>query len=252
MQQPSDRQPDLAMFSAILLEIYRLAREESLERFHHTVLECLRPQLAFDKAWWGRAAQAADGPHEHSSFLFGLPDHYIDDWKSIRQHDVTVARVHARPGQAVVVDMQADNAPPQLQWLGQRHDIGELLCVIHIDPVTQLSDHLALYRRPGAPRFTAADCLLLSCLMPHLASTVAINQIRTCKRCAKPSADHDWPWQCATSTAPCTVPNPVLSTCYSPSGRDGPAPPCPMACRHKAMMVPGSISRRAASATSTC
>jgi hypothetical protein len=97
MQQPSDRQPDLAMFSAILLEIYRLAREESLERFHHTVLECLRPQLAFDKAWWGRAAQAADGPHEHSSFLFGLPDHYIDDWKSIRQHDVTVARVHARP-----------------------------------------------------------------------------------------------------------------------------------------------------------
>lgn len=179
MQQPSDRQPDLAVFSAILLEIYRLAREESLERFHHTVLECLRPQLAYDKAWWGRAAQAADGPHEHSSFLFGLPDHYIDDWKSIRQHDVTVARVHAHPGQAVVVDMQAADAPPQLQWLGQRHDIGELLCVIHIDPVTQLSDHLALYRRPGAPRFNAADCLLLSCLMPHLASTVAINQIRT-------------------------------------------------------------------------
>jgi len=177
--QSSSPQPDLAAFSSALLEIYRLAREESLERFHQTALECLRPLLPFDKAWWGRAAQAADGPHEHSSFLFGLPDGYLEDWKSIRQYDVTVTRVHACPGQAVIVDMQADDAPPQLQWLGQQHAIGELLCVIHIDPVTLLSDHLALYRQPGDPRFSLADCQLLSALMPHLASTVAINQIRT-------------------------------------------------------------------------
>lgn len=177
--RPGSVPTSLASFSAVLLEIYRLAREESLARFHQTVLECLRPLLPFDKAWWGRAAQADDGPHEHSSFLFGLPDSYIDDWKSIRHEDVTVERVHAHPGMAVVVDMGTADSPAGLRWLGERHGIGELLCVIHTDPVTQLSDHLALYRAQGAVPFGAAECELLSCLMPHLASAVSVNQIRT-------------------------------------------------------------------------
>ncbi len=169
----------LAALSALLLEIYRLAREESLERFHQTALECLRPLLPFDKAWWGRAAQAEDGPHEHSSFLFGLPDDYVADWSSIRHEDRTVPLVHAEPGTAVVVDMQGGDATAGMRWLGQRHDIGELLCVINTDGVTQLSDHLALYRRPGAPPFTGDERQWLSCLMPHLASAVSLNQIRT-------------------------------------------------------------------------
>lgn len=169
----------LAALSAVLLEIYRLAREESLSRFHQTVLECLRPMLPFDKAWWGRAAQGEGGPHEHSSFLFGLPESYVDDWKAIRHQDVTVARVHAKPGMAVVVNMQAPDTTDGLRWLGQRHDIGELLCVICTDGVTQLSDHLALYRRPGAAAFTPAECELLACLMSHLAAAVSLNQFRT-------------------------------------------------------------------------
>ncbi|EEG08588.1 helix-turn-helix transcriptional regulator [Pseudogulbenkiania ferrooxidans] len=169
----------LASFSTVLLELYRLAREESLERFHQTALECLRPLLPFEMAWWGRAAQAEDGPHEHSSFLFGLPDGYIDDWKAIRHEDVTVGRVHAQPGVAVVVDMQAAELPAGLRWLGERYDIGELLCVIHTDPITQLSDHLALYRTPGAEAFGDAERELLSCLMPHLTAAASLNQIRT-------------------------------------------------------------------------
>jgi DNA-binding CsgD family transcriptional regulator len=169
----------LATFSAVLLEIYRLAREETLERFHQTVLECLRPLLPFRKVWWGRAAQAADGPHEHSSFLFELPESYIDDWKSIRHEDVTVARVHAAPDHAVIVDMRGEDASAGLRWLGERYGIGELLCAVQVDPVTQLSDHLALYRAPGEVRFGASERELLACLMPHLALAVSVNQIRT-------------------------------------------------------------------------
>lgn len=169
----------LARFSAILLEIYRLAREETIERFHETVLECIKGALPFEKAWWGRAAQSEDGPVEHSSYLYGLPAEYLEDWQAIRHQDITVQRVHAEPGRSAVVDMQAATSPEGLRCLAQRHGIQELLCVIHTDPTTQLSDHLALYRPSGAPAFAPEESQLLECLMPHLAAAVAMNQIRT-------------------------------------------------------------------------
>src|SRR5450631_692031 len=87
----------LTRFSAILLEIYRLAREETIERFHETVLECIKGALPFEKAWWGRAAQSEDGPVERSSYLYGLPAEYLEDWQAIRHQDITVQRVHADP-----------------------------------------------------------------------------------------------------------------------------------------------------------
>ncbi|WP_410970040.1 hypothetical protein, partial [Salmonella sp. SAL4458] len=88
--------------------------------------------------------------------LFNLEEHYVEDWKSISHDDITVGLVHARPGTAVAVDMQATAG---LRWLGARHDIGELLCVIHVDPITRLSDHVALYRTPGGPPFADQEKL---------------------------------------------------------------------------------------------
>lgn len=169
----------LARFSTILLEIYRLAREETIERFHETVLECIKGALPFEKAWWGRAAQSEDGQVEQSSYLYRLPAKYLEDWQAIRHQDITVQRVYAEPGRAAVVDMQAAASPEGLRWLAKRHGIHELLCVIHTDPSTQLSDHLSLYRPSGAAPFEPEECQLLECLMPHLAAAVAVNQIRT-------------------------------------------------------------------------
>ncbi|WP_293935257.1 helix-turn-helix transcriptional regulator [Iodobacter sp.] len=180
MTEPCVRPPaSMAVFAAVLLEIYRLAREESLLRFHQAVMECLLPLLPFDKAWWGRSAQGDAGPQEHSSYLFGLPESYVADWKSISHEDITVARVHAEPGVAVVVDMQHKESPAGLRWLGARYDIAELLCVISSDHLTLLSDHLELYRSLGAAPFSADERELLSCLMPHLVSAVSLNQIRS-------------------------------------------------------------------------
>lgn len=62
--------------------------------------------------------------------------------------------------------MLAPNSTAELRWLATKHDIAELICIIHTDPLTQLSDHLALYRQKGAPPFSHQDRLdapLLSC-----------------------------------------------------------------------------------------
>ena len=73
----------LAHLSALLLEIDQLAREDPIERFHDTVLDCLTSSVPFEKSWWGRAALTPEGPFEQSSHLYGLPRHYLDDWRAI-------------------------------------------------------------------------------------------------------------------------------------------------------------------------
>ena len=40
----------LNTFSDTLLELYRLAREEPLERFHQTMMECVQNLIPFDAA----------------------------------------------------------------------------------------------------------------------------------------------------------------------------------------------------------
>ncbi|WP_375741364.1 LuxR C-terminal-related transcriptional regulator [Pseudomonas boanensis] len=167
----------LEQFSNTTLELQRLARDRSIERFHALALARVQQLLPFDRAWWGRAAMIDGMPEEHSSHLFNLPPHYLDDWQSIRHDDITVPLVNAAPGKSVIVDCA--NSTPGLKWLGERHEIGEFLCVIHVDPQTQLSDHLTLYRAPAAKPFTTLDQLLLDNLMQHLTAAVSANQIRT-------------------------------------------------------------------------
>ena len=169
----------LQAFSTLALDLQRLAQHQDIEHFQHHALARLSQLLAFDSAWWGRAAVIDGMPEEHNSYLYHLPPHYLADWQSIRHLDVTVGRVHATPGQAVIIDMRDPANGSALNWLGQRHGLGQLLCVIHIDLQTHLSDHLTLYRKPGAPRFNTHDCLLLNNLMLHLVAAVSANQIRT-------------------------------------------------------------------------
>lgn len=176
----------LAAFGAAVLDINRLARDKTLERFHRTALERLQQLVPFQRAWWGRAALIDGVPVEHSAHLFNLEEHYVEDWKSISHDDITVGLVHARPGTAVAVDMQATAG---LRWLGARHDIGELLCVIHVDPITRLSDHVALYRTPGGPPFADQEKLLLGQLSAHLA------------RPSRPTRSVPW-WPCANPRTP--------------------------------------------------
>lgn len=169
----------LQAFSTLVLDLQRLAQHQDIEHFQRHALARICQLLAFDSAWWGRSAVIGGLPEEHSSCLYHLPSGYLSDWQSIRHLDVTFGQSHATPGQAVIIDMRDPASGAGLNWLGARYAIGELLCVIHTDPHTCLSDHLALYRKPGAPRFTEQDCLLLNNLMLHLVAAVSANQIRT-------------------------------------------------------------------------
>lgn len=165
-------------FNALALDLARLAQECALPGFHDSAMRRLQQLLDFDMAWWGRAALVDGLPHEHSSHLFRLPDSYLDDWQAIRDQDITVSRVYANPGHAVRIDTRAADCTPGLRWLAESHGFGEFLCIIHIDPRTQLSLHLSLYRRVGARPFDEEERFLVDQLMPHLVAAEGANQIR--------------------------------------------------------------------------
>ncbi|WNW11847.1 LuxR C-terminal-related transcriptional regulator [Pseudomonas sp. DTU_2021_1001937_2_SI_NGA_ILE_001] len=165
-------------FNRLILELQRLAQDQPLAGFHQHALQQLQALIAFDKAWWGRAAVVEGLPDEHSSYVFGLPAQYVADWQSIREQDPTVALTHAQPSRSVLVDSQAADSTPGLKWLARRHGFGQFLCIIHIDPQTQLRVHLTLYRAIGAPAFTDHERFLLDHLMPHLVAAEGANQIR--------------------------------------------------------------------------
>ncbi|MFC6299495.1 helix-turn-helix transcriptional regulator [Pseudomonas sp. CCM 7893] len=169
----------LQAFSTLTLDLQRLAQHQDIEHFHRHALARISQLMTFDSAWWGRAALIEGLPEEHSCHLYNLPPSYLPDWQSIRHVDVTVGLVHKSPGQSVIVDMRDPAHGPGVNWLGERYGIGQLLCVVYIDPQTHLSDHLALYRSPDAPRFNEQDCQLLNNLMLHLVAAVSANQIRT-------------------------------------------------------------------------
>jgi len=178
----------LQQFSQTVLGIQQLAQARSIEQFHGEMFQRLQGLLAFDKAWWGRSAMVQSELHEHRCAVFNRPACYVADWQSISADDVTVAKGHAAPGQAVIVDM---HSTPGLRWLGMRHDIRELMCIIVVDPVTQLFEHLALYRSADLPRFSQFDCELLTCLMPHLVAAMSNNQIRAMLAMRESLADRE-------------------------------------------------------------
>lgn len=166
----------LSAFSNTVLDIQRLAQSQSIEHFHNRMIERLSELIAFDKAWWGLAALINGVPVERSTQLFKLPAQYLLDWQSISHDDVTIDSVHSHPGHAVIIDMSTTTG---LTWLGAKHHIGQLMCIIVSDPITWLSEHLTLYRSPDSASFSPLDVLLLETLMPHLSAAVAANRIRT-------------------------------------------------------------------------
>ena len=171
----------LARFSNLLWQVNRVAQENSLSDFYPETLEIVQNLISFDCAWWGRSALVEGRIEEHSRYFYKLPESYFTDWRSIEHQDVTVGKAYRVPGESVIVDMQ--NATPGLEWLANKHNLGELLCVLYTNPRTQLSDHVSLYRRPGRARFGLQDRFLLTNLICHLSSALDVAQVRTLVAC---------------------------------------------------------------------
>lgn len=170
----------LVAFSQTLLEIYRLAREEPIECFLETMLECVQSLIPFKSAWWGMGSESLSTiEHMNCSYLYNLSDDYFDDWKHIKEHDTTLIKTHQHMGEAITLHFLKDDISQELRTLGKNHHYDKLMCIHFEDQITRLGNHLSLYRDRTAPEFTISEQLLFQALMPHLLSASSINQIRS-------------------------------------------------------------------------
>ena len=169
----------LVCFSQTVLELYRLAREEPLERFHQTMMECIQALIPFDAAWWGRSAVTLDGPdYLHSSYFYHLPDHYFDSWQKIRDRDTTIDRVFNQPQRAVQLDMSDASVSDELKNLAKDYGFDYLACVMLNEGVAANNNHLSLYRSLNSGPFTSKELTLMEILIPHMVSATVNNNIR--------------------------------------------------------------------------
>jgi DNA-binding CsgD family transcriptional regulator len=151
--------------SALLLDLYRLARESPLVDFQRRVLERLNETVSFDGAWWGMARMDRQ---LHSSFPFHMPAHFVDYWSGMREHDVFAEFVMARPGVTLNFHAATSASNPTFDAFLEEFGIRQTLCTLLVNPTLNLITFLSLYRKRDAPVFTEEQRRLKELVMPHL------------------------------------------------------------------------------------
>lgn len=162
------------VLSALLLDLYRYARELPLADFQRRTLERLCEDLPFDSAWWGLTHRDRE---LHSSFPFRLPESYGDAWERMREHDDLATVVLAQPGRTVIFDNRAMSRSLGLRELSREYGVRQTLCTLLDSPILNLATFLSLYRHRSMPRFTEAERAFKQMLMPHLWATWTTNWI---------------------------------------------------------------------------
>lgn len=165
---------DAEVFGALLLDLYRYARELSLADFQRRVLERLSEVLPFDAAWWGMSRLDRE---LHSSYPYRLPDHFVDYWRGIRTEDILAETVLSAPSRTVYFDRQRLHSTPTYKAFTTEFDIRQVLCTLLMNPTLNLTTFLSLYRRSETPAYTEEERQLKQLVMPHLWAAWASNWI---------------------------------------------------------------------------
>lgn len=155
---------DAAAFGALLLDLYRLAREESMADFQRCVLERLSEVLSFDAAWWGMSALDRE---LHSSYPFRLPPRFVEVWSAVREHDVLADHVLAHPSVTLNLDRKSAPMSPENAAFMDEFRLRHTLCTVLMNPTLNLTTFLSLYRHDDRP-YNESERRLKELVMPHL------------------------------------------------------------------------------------
>jgi DNA-binding CsgD family transcriptional regulator len=177
LRSDDSRALDVQVLSALLLDLYRYARESPIGGFQQRALRRLQEVLPFDQAWWGMARRLPGHlPELHSSFPFNLPREYVDGWELMKQSDELAQALHRNPGITVHFDAQRmrDSSAGRL---AAQFGFTQAMSTLEVNSRLNLFTFVSLYRAAPEPRFNEQERLLKQCAMPHLVATSNINWI---------------------------------------------------------------------------
>jgi DNA-binding CsgD family transcriptional regulator len=164
---------------ALLLELYRGARELSVAEFPGYAFGLLTAVLRFDTARYTALKFLDPGAIVCTSHSWKEATHTVFDWEQINRHDTVVPTVLAAPGRAFNFHQRTMFAGPGLAIMRdfiERTEHRNNLVIALRDDDEGLWKSLSLYRAGPDDRYAERDRQLLQALMPHVVEALRINE----------------------------------------------------------------------------
>lgn len=166
----------LEKFSAVVLDLYRGAREQPVGTFQDWVFERIKTVLPFDSALWLTGTLINGEATFHSLLLHRQPHQLMTDWACCKDKAVFAVRVFGSPG-ITFNCVTSQWFGPELADHSRRYNIEHILATTSIDPISTLHELISIYRADMDKPFSEEERLFQQNLVPHLAETWRINRL---------------------------------------------------------------------------
>ena len=167
---------ELSDFSDLLLTLYRLAHEKSIDSFQDAALNLVKPVVPFDSSMWGTATMTPTGVDIHTIHLHRSPPEMLLEYErhkasdtaaqSVLQHRTATGRFHTP---AAIQD------PGLRDFLG-RYGHENIFITAITNPATQFVHAISLFRAQRDAHGQEDERKWLGHLRPHLMQALALNR----------------------------------------------------------------------------
>lgn len=147
---------DLRRAGEPLLRLYQAAWEYPVPMFQDHALELLRPLIAFEGAWWGRASTGWKA-QVHSSHRVRLPEDVAERLNRTDPTNLVAMRTRNEPGRALAFGPAEWAKHPDTAALAGHMGIQHALCVSQTDEATGQASFISLARNQPKRRFSERE-----------------------------------------------------------------------------------------------
>jgi DNA-binding CsgD family transcriptional regulator len=171
---------DAQLFSSLLLDLYRCAREVSADQYQDAVLKQLESLVPFDSSMWGCGTYHGRNVDVHSIHLREQPSEMPARWMEVSHEDSVVTKVVGQPDRVFNINTSALFAgrPNKAGILehARRYGAANGLVAAHSHATTPLLSWISLYREDGDAHFSERERQLFQALFPHVMEALTINR----------------------------------------------------------------------------
>jgi DNA-binding CsgD family transcriptional regulator len=170
----------LDTLSNLILQIYRAARETSVDEYQDFVLGLVGSLVPFTSSRWATVELADNRAITHCAHLQNEPTDLIIDWDSINRMDRQLHRVTSNPGKAYSIHSEtffADREFAEMRDYTQRYRHANSMTIAELAAKPGYYHGFSLFRAGQDDHFTDSNEQLLEQLFPHMVEALAQNRL---------------------------------------------------------------------------
>ncbi len=166
--------------SNLILQIYRAARETSVEEYQDFVLGLVGSLVPFTSSRWVTVELTDNRAITHCAHLQNEPTDIVLDWDSINRKDRLLHMVAANPGKAYSIHTETFYAGcefAEMRDYTQRYRHANSLCIAELTAKSGYLHGITLFRADQNAHFTDSNEQLLEQLFPHMVEALTQNRL---------------------------------------------------------------------------